>query len=131
MGVEPFLLSSTLTGILAQRLVRVLCKDCRQPYEAPPSECRELGIGEDSPPVLYKPGGCGKCNNQGFVGRTGLYELVEIVGELPAMIHERVGEYEMEKYARTLTPSLRDDGVRLALAGETSLAEVLRVTKEN
>ncbi|MCA1765007.1 MAG: type II secretion system ATPase GspE [Desulfobulbaceae bacterium] len=138
MGVEPFLLSSTLSGILAQRLVRKLCNDCRQAYEATHSECLELGLPVDAepptiykPPTFYKTGGCVKCNNQGYFGRTGLYELVEVVGELPEMIHGQAGEYEMERYARTLTPSLRDDGVRLVLAGETTLAEVLRVTKEN
>jgi len=131
MGVEPFLLSSTLSGILAQRLVRLLCKNCRQPYLATPSECRELGLSEESPPTIYKTGGCEKCDNQGYAGRTGLYELVEVVGELPAMIHAMAGEYEMEKYARTLTPSLRDDGVRVVLAGDTTLAEVLRVTRNN
>jgi general secretion pathway protein E len=75
--------------------------------------------------------GCGKCKDQGYAGRTGLYELIEIVGKLPAMIHERAGEHEMEKYARTLTPGLRADGIRLVLAGETTLAEVLRVSREN
>lgn len=131
MGVEPFLLSSTVSGILAQRLVRLLCNDCRQPYEATATECLELGVSADLPPTLYKAVGCSKCNNQGYLGRTGLYELIEIVGELPSMIHERLGEYEMEKYARTLSPGLRADGVRVVLAGETTLAEVLRVSREN
>ncbi len=131
MGVEPFLLSSTLSGILAQRLVRLLCRDCRQAYEATTSECRELAISAAAPPTLYKAVGCPKCNDQGYVGRTGLYELIEVVGELPSMIHERAGEYEMERYARTLTPGLRADGIRLVLAGETTLAEVLRVSRES
>jgi general secretion pathway protein E len=131
MGVEPFLLSSTVSGIVAQRLVRVLCRDCRESYEATTTECRELGVPADSPPTLYKAVGCGKCKDQGYAGRTGLYELIEIVGKLPAMIHERAGEHEMEKYARTLTPGLRADGIRLVLAGETTLAEVLRVSREN
>lgn len=131
MGVEPFLLSSTLSGVLAQRLVRVLCRDCRQAYEATATECRALGVSADAPPTLYKAVGCSACNSQGYAGRTGLYELIEVVGELPTMIHERVGEHEMERYARTLTPGLRADGVRLVLAGDTTLAEVLRVSRES
>lgn len=131
MGVEPFLLSSTLSGILAQRLVRMLCRDCCQPYEATPTECREMEVPEDSPPTIYRAVGCPRCNNQGYAGRTGLYELIEVGGELPAMIHERAGEFEMERYARSMTPGLRTDGIRRVMAGDTTLAEVLRVSKEN
>jgi general secretion pathway protein E len=131
MGVEPFLLSSTLTGILAQRLVRLLCRDCREPYEATSAECLEMAINPETPPTLYRAVGCPKCLDQGYAGRTGVYELIEVIGDLPAMIHERVGEHEMESYARTITPGLRADGIRLALAGMTTLAEVLRVSREN
>jgi general secretion pathway protein E len=131
MGIEPFLLSSTVSGILAQRLVRLLCRDCRTPYPATPAECEELGVSEKSPPVLYRAEGCQTCNSQGYLGRTGLYEFVEMSGELSKMVHEHVGEQEMENHARTFSPGLRDDGIRLVLAGETSLAEVVRVTREN
>lgn len=131
MGIEPFLLSSTVSGILSQRLVRLLCRDCRESYPATPAECRELGVSVKSPPIIYRAKGCEACHDQGYLGRTGLYEFVEMSGDLPKMVHEHAGEHEMEKYARAFSPSLRDDGIRRVLSGETSLAEVVRVTRKN
>ena len=131
MGVEPFLLSSSLIGVLAQRLVRILCTDCRTPYQPDESECKLLGIPSDNPPTLYLPNGCDKCNQSGYEGRTGIYELVEVDDELKKLIHDGSGEHELEQYARKTSPSIRADGIRRILAGETSLEEVLRVTRED
>ncbi|HKJ08413.1 MAG TPA: ATPase, T2SS/T4P/T4SS family, partial [Gammaproteobacteria bacterium] len=130
MGVEPFLLSSSLLATLAQRLVRMLCAHCKQAYEASAAECETLGIPMDTTPTLYRAVGCPKCNQLGYRGRTGIYELVEIDDHLRAMIHDGVGEYEMEHYARTRSPGIRADGGRRVLNGETTLEEVLRVTRE-
>jgi general secretion pathway protein E len=130
MGVEPFLLSSSLIGIMAQRLVRTLCKSCRAPYEANRRECELLGIDPDSPPTLYKPAGCEACNQSGFRGRTGVYELVVVDDEMRNLIHEQASEQKLEKHARLSTPSIRADGVANVLAGNTTLEEVLRVTRE-
>jgi general secretion pathway protein E len=130
MGVEPFLLSSSLLGMLAQRLVRLLCPDCKQPYTAGEREIRVFDLPKSRPPTLYKPVGCEHCKRTGYRGRTGIYEFVVVDDEMRSMIHDGSGEQALEKHARTLTPSIRDDGKRLVLAGLTSVEEVLRVTRE-
>lgn len=131
MGVEPFLLSSSLLGMLAQRLVRILCLECKQPYIAGERECKALDLPRARPPTLYRPVGCEHCNRSGYRGRTGIYEMVVVDEHMRSMIHDGTGEQELEHYARTKTPSIRQDGRRLVLAGETSIEEVLRVTRED
>jgi len=128
MGVEPFLLSSSLIGVLAQRLVRVLDDDSRISYEATEYECRALGVDPADPPTLYKPGDGA---TGGFHGRTGIYELIAVDDTMRTMIHDGVSEQELERYARTRTPSIRSDGRRRVLEGSTTLEEVLRVTRED
>ncbi|HEV2333158.1 MAG TPA: ATPase, T2SS/T4P/T4SS family, partial [Gammaproteobacteria bacterium] len=130
MGVEPFLLSSSLLGMLAQRLVRILCPDCKQAYTAGERECQVFNLPRHKPPTLYKPVGCEACKRSGYRGRTGIYEMVVVDDEMRGMIHDGSGEQALEKQARKATPSIRDDGLRLVLAGETSVEEVLRVTRE-
>ena len=130
MGVEPFLLSSSLIGVLAQRLVRILCPHCKAPHTATPSECQQFGWDAAHAPTLYSAVGCVKCNQIGYVGRTGIYELVKVDATLQSMIHDGASEQEMERHARNSTPGIRDDGLRRILAGTTSLEEVLRVTRE-
>ncbi|HEX6998480.1 MAG TPA: type II secretion system ATPase GspE [Gammaproteobacteria bacterium] len=127
MGVEPFLLSSSLIGVLAQRLVRVLDPATRVPYEASEYECRLLGVDPANPPTLYRPG----AESLGYHGRTGIYELVTVDNTMRTMIHDGAGEHELEQYARRHTPSIRDDGIRKVLAGVTTLEEVLRVTRSD
>jgi general secretion pathway protein E len=129
MGVEPFLLSSSLIGVLAQRLVRVLCDDCKEPYTAGSADCRMLGVSEDEAPTLYRARGCVRCNQLGYRGRTGIYELVELNDTMRGMIHDGEGEQAMERLARENSPSMRHDGWQKALQGITSVEEVLRVTQ--
>jgi general secretion pathway protein E len=130
MGVEPFLLSSSLIGVLAQRLVRVLDPATKAAYTAREYECRTLGIDPAHPPLLYHPDEAAmQAGSPGYRGRTGIYELVTIDDELRTMIHDGAGEQQLERYARTRSPSIRDDGLRKALAGITTLEEVLRVTR--
>ncbi|MDE2461851.1 MAG: Flp pilus assembly complex ATPase component TadA, partial [Gammaproteobacteria bacterium] len=131
MGVEPFLLSSSLLGMLAQRLVRILCPECKQPYPAGERECKALDLPRNPPPTLYRPVGCEHCNRTGYRGRTGIYEMVVVDEHMRSMIHDGTGEMELEHYARTKTPSIRQDGRQRVLAGETSIEEVLRVTRED
>ena len=131
MGVEPFLLSSSLLGVLAQRLVRKLCDKCKRPHTPDTTERQLLGINGDEGITIYEAVGCDECNQRGYRGRTGIYELVEIDDTLRTLIHDGAGEHEMEKHARKFSPSIRQDGVRLILAGQTSLEEVLRVTRED
>jgi len=128
MGIEPFLLSSSLIGVVAQRLVRVL-SDSKQPFTAGEYERRLLNLKPGDPsPTLYRPG---RDASGGYKGRTGIYELVMIDDQLRTMIHDGAGEHELERYARTLTPSIRDDGRVKVLKGETTIEEVLRVTRED
>jgi general secretion pathway protein E len=133
MGVEPFLLSSSLIGVIAQRLVRLLCPDCRQAYRAAPHECQVLGSDPDEPPEIYRANldGCTRCGFSGYHHRSGIYELVIVDEVLRNLIHDGVSEHALEQQARTRTPSIRDDGRRRVLAGETTLEEVLRVTRED
>jgi general secretion pathway protein E len=128
MGVEPFLLSSSMIGVLAQRLVRVLDPLTRVPHTANEYECNVLGIDPANPPTLYRPG---EGSNGGFAGRTGIYELIAIDDHMREMVHKGVSEQELEKYARTKGPSIRADGRAKVLAGITTLEEVLRVTRED
>ncbi len=130
MGVEPFLLSSSLLGVLAQRLVRTLCPHCKRPYQADAAEARLLGFSEDESPTLYSPVGCSDCNETGYRGRTGIYELVILDDSMRSMVHDGASEQELESSARRHTPAIRDDGMRRVLAGDTALEEVLRVTHE-
>lgn len=135
MGVEPFLLSSSLMGVLAQRLVRVLCKECKQPHRVSASEYEQLRVvlgddPEEPPPSLYTSKGCRSCNNTGYSGRTGIYELVVLDDTMRSLVHDMSSEREIEQHARTLSPSIREDGMRLVLSGITTLEEVMRVTQE-
>ncbi len=130
MGVEPFLLASSLLGSLAQRLVRVLCTHCRQPVKADSEECALMGVSPDHPPTIYRAVGCDKCNFSGFRGRVGIYELVVIDDTLRRLIHSHAAEHELEAHARTMGPGIRADGLRKVAMGVTTLEEVLRATRE-
>ena len=128
MGIEPFLLSSSLIGVLAQRLVRTLCPHCKEAHLADKAECEMLQLDINNPPTIYRPHGCEKCNHQGYSGRTGIYELIAIDAELRSLIHNRASEAELTACARTKGSGIRGDGIARILAGETSVEEVLRVT---
>nr|PZN77341.1 MAG: type II secretion system protein GspE [Pseudomonadota bacterium] len=129
MGIEPFLLSSSLIGVLAQRLVRVLNPETKQPFQAGEYERRLLNLRPEEPsPILYRPG---RDATGGYRGRTGIYELVLVDDQMRTMIHDGAPEHELERYARTLTPSIRDDGRAKVLRGITTIEEVLRVTRED
>jgi len=129
MGVEPYLLASSLLGVLAQRLVRCLCPECRQAYAATDGETTVLqGIGARAA-QLYRPLGCEACSDTGFRGRTGIYELVLVDEALRRLIHDRAGEPILrEACGSTGVRSLGEDGARWVVDGTTSLAELLRVT---
>jgi general secretion pathway protein E len=131
MGVEPFLLSSSLSAVLAQRLMRLLCPKCKKPVAASPSECALMGVSAEQPPTIYQPTGCQFCRHTGYSGRSGVYELIAIDDELRTMIHDGASEQKMRKHARQQFPSLRQDGYCRVLRGVTSLEEVLRVTSED
>ncbi|BFT31958.1 type II secretion system ATPase GspE [Alteromonas sp. D210916BOD_24] len=131
MGIEPFLLSSSLLAVLSQRLVRTLCPDCKQPHTPDPSELDILGPSATPDTVIYSPKGCAACNQTGYRGRTGIHELLLVDEKVREMMHEGAGEQAIERYIRQTTPSIREDGCRKVLKGVTSLEEVLRVTRED
>jgi general secretion pathway protein E len=131
MGIEPFLLSSSLLAVLSQRLVRTLCPECKQPHTPDASELEILGPTATSETTIYRPHGCAACNQTGYRGRTGIHELLMVDEKVREMMHEGVGEQAIERYIRQTTPSIREDGCSKVLAGETSLEEVLRVTRED
>ena len=129
MGIEPYLVASSLLGAMAQRLVRRLCTGCRIRRPADAAERQLLGIPGDADVFLYHPGGCAACLFSGYQGRTGIYELLVVDDALRGMIHDNRGEHDLREAAiRNGMPALRADGVAKVLAGKTSLEEVVRVS---
>jgi general secretion pathway protein E len=131
MGIEPFLLASSLLGVLGQRLVRRLCPLCRQPHEPGDKETAALGQPALNSP-LYSAVGCPNCNLTGYRGRTGIYELLSVDETLRRMIHDGAAEQDLRAYATEHgMVNMRQDGMRWVRAGDTALEEVLRVTRES
>jgi len=131
MGVEPFLLSSSLLGVLAQRLVRTLCPHCKTSHLADEEELKFLALPLDSKTEICRAVGCVECNQKGYKGRTGIHELLFVDDKVRELIHNGKGEQAIEKYIRKSTPSIRRDGFDKVLSGVTTLEEVLRVTRED
>ena len=135
MGVEPFLVASSLIGVLAQRLVRRLCPTCREPYMPRPDELEQVGIEvSEVPSHIYRPreGGCGECLQTGYKGRTGIYELLPITSGLQPLIVQNLSSAVIrDQAAKDGMATLRIDGGRKVLAGLTSLSEVMRITQDD
>jgi len=160
MEIEPFLVRSSVIGILAQRLVRVLCQHCKVPYKPTDYELTQLGLDADriawkqrrliSPkyiaqglayeyvgygmkePVFYKPGGCDQCIQKGFVGRRGIYELLVIDDAVGPLILQSADAQTIKRTAIAQgMDTMRDDGARKVLAGLTTVEEVLAATQED
>jgi len=130
MGVEPFLLASSLIGVGAQRLVRRLCMECRKPYTPDIAQLKMLGFVPASG-ILYSAQGCAACGNTGYRGRSGIYELLTVDDDLRRLVHDRVSEQALREHAVARgMRSLRDDGMRWVGQGLISLEEVLRVTRD-
>lgn len=133
MGVEPFLLSSSLVGLIAQRLVRVLCPQCKAPHKLREDEKELMGIADgttEADQIIYEPVGCENCNQLGYRGRTGIYEIISIDEPLRSLIHRNESLLNIDQYVRQFSPSIRQDGFKRVLSGDTSLAEILRVTSQ-
>lgn len=126
MGAESFLLSSTIVGVVAQRLVRLLCVHCKKSAMCDDRTREILGVLENDF-MIFRPVGCERCMQTGFSGRTGIYEVVSMDAALQAMIHRNDSEANMENYARQFSSSMRHDGFRKVILGETTMEEVLRV----
>ena len=130
MGVQPYLLSNSLIGLVAQRLVRVLCTHCREAYSADEYECGFLKAEPSDPPTIYRLAGCEACANEGYRGRMGIYEVVSLDDDLRRMIHSGASELDMGRHVRGRATSIRDDGRARVLEGLTTVDEILRITME-
>lgn len=130
MGVEPFLLSSSLLAVLSQRLVRTLCRECKVSTSPDDEEKALLGLSPASEQLIYRAEGCEHCNHTGYRGRTGIHELLVVDDHVRELVHNGQGEQAIEKYIRQSTPGIRQDGLIKVLNGKTTLEEVLRVTRE-
>ncbi len=134
IGIEPFLMTSALRGILAQRLLRTLCKTCRAPLEANPEQMIRLGLdklGGERKPELFQAVGCQDCGGSGYHGRTCVAELLMVSDGIRAAILEGVDAAGIEKLALSEgMVSMREHGLSKAMGGETTIEEVLRVTQE-
>jgi len=131
MGIEPFLVASTVEGIMAQRLVRRLCPECKQAYHPTHEDVpRDFPWEKLDGKPLYRATGCRTCRQLGYSGRFGIYELLATTEEVRQLAHGRSSSYEIKKAAlRGGMMTLRDDAFRKAIEGTTSIDEVLRATK--
>jgi general secretion pathway protein E len=134
MGVEPFLVASSLVAVMAQRLVRQVCPDCKEAYEPTKEELAEIGLRREqlTDGKVYRGVGCSECQQSGYRGRDGIYELMVMTDKIRQMVLKNVDSNTIKKQAAAEgMRSLRDDGARKVAAGITSIAEVLRVTQED
>lgn len=128
LGVEPFLISTALLGVLSQRLVRKICPDCKKAFSATPEQAEYLGLKTKA--EVFRGMGCKKCRMSGYRGRVGIFELVIIDDKIKNLISRRAGEDELTKAVRsTGAKDIKSDGIEKILAGITTLEEVIRVTQ--
>lgn len=127
MGIESFLLSSSLIGVIAQRLTRRLCESCKKPYEARDEQKQVMGIAREKSMVFYQSVGCESCSQTGYSGRIGIYEILMIDEKVRQLIHEESSEQEILDYARQKTLSLQQEALAYLVEGKTSFEEVIRV----
>ena len=131
IGVKPFLVASALRAVMAQRLVRAICKECREEYDPDLTEFRSLGLDPQqyAGAKLYRGAGCPRCNRSGYKGRKGIFEIFKLDDEIQQMIFDNRPARDLRSRAREIgMRTLREDGVRKVLAGITTVSEVLRVT---
>ncbi len=132
IGVEPFLISSSVIAVIAQRLVRVLCKECREAYRPDEETLELLGfkVGQSDTPAIYRAKGCSKCFHSGYKGRIGIYEFMVLHESLQNMILKTHDSHQIKKEAnRQGMTTLYDDGIQKVLNGTTTISEILRVTQ--
>jgi general secretion pathway protein E len=135
MGIEPFLVASSVIAVMAQRLLRRVCPSCREPYRPSVEEMRQLGISADDLEghQVYRPGpGCPECKQTGYRGRLGIHELLVIDDEVRNLTMKAADSSSIRRVAAAKgMNSLREDGAAKVLAGQTTIEEVLRVTQED
>ncbi len=129
MGIEPYVLAATLKAVIAQRLVRKLCSHCRVPHESTHEERAMFSLSADDAPQFWRPGGCMACNNSGYNGRLGVYELISVNSDLRNLIRSDGSEDAIQDMAFADYDSLFLNAARYVQIGETSVEEVLRVCR--
>ena len=133
MGIEPYLVASSVIAMIAQRLVRVICQNCKEGYKPPPEELSQVGIkkGDLTDGLLWRGKGCDSCLQTGYMGRTGIYEILIVDNEIRKMILEQADSNEIKKRAVSKGMlTLRADGLKKTMDGITTVEEVMRVTQE-
>jgi type IV pilus assembly protein PilB len=129
MGVEPFLIASSVSGVIAQRLVRMICDHCKVEFTPPPEMLKEVGLDPAEVTKLYRGEGCAFCHNTGYKGRTGIYEVMVMNDKIKKLIMNRASADEIGRVAeKSGMKTLRADGLDKVLAGVTTIEEVLRET---
>ncbi|UCB56570.1 MAG: Flp pilus assembly complex ATPase component TadA [Candidatus Omnitrophota bacterium] len=129
MGVEPFLITASVLMVGAQRLVRLLCPDCKEAYKVSPALKEKLNLKDNKELTFYRPKGCPKCNNTGYKGRIAIMEILRITPKIKDLIAQKAPEVQIKNAARREgMTTLRENGLAKVIRGETSLEEVLRVT---
>jgi type IV pilus assembly protein PilB len=129
MGIEPFLVASAIDCVVAQRLARTLCSTCKKRTLVPAHVLRENGFTANFDLEAYEPAGCGRCGHSGYKGRTGLYEVMKVTGEIRELIIERASADRISaKAIEQGMRRLRDDGLDKVRQGRTSIAEIARVS---
>lgn len=130
MGIEPFLASSSVQAIIAQRLVRILCPHCKEAYEPEEAQWAELGSSSEGTGSIFRADGCGKCLETGYRGRSGIYEFMRMTEAIKGLVLKTSDANQIGKAARAQgMVSLRDDGINKVIEGRTTISEVLRVTQ--
>jgi type IV pilus assembly protein PilB len=132
MGAEPYLIASTLEAVLAQRLVRVICKNCRETYHPSEKELAELNLSpeEIKNRTFYQGIGCKECNNSGYKGRTGIFELLIVNEAFRSLIVERPQIGLLRNLAKEIgMRTLREDGLKKVYEGITTIEELIRETQ--
>ncbi|WP_415893777.1 type II secretion system ATPase GspE [Neptuniibacter sp. PT8_73] len=130
IGVEPYLISSSLKGVLAQRLIRTLCPHCKEATTLSSTDADRLGNAKLAGQPICQPKGCDECNHTGYAGRLGLYELLQVTPELARNIHSKVSEHDLKGAIKSDHRSMLDEGISAILKGESSVNEVLRMVKD-
>ena len=130
MGIEPFLLASSREGVLAQRLVRTICRECRRPHDPSPAMLERIGHRRAQDAAFFEGGGCRACRNTGYLGRTGLFELLRVTERVRETILHRGTTRQIEDAAPPDREPMIEDGYRKTLAGVTTLSDVFRVTQD-
>ena len=131
MGIEPYLLGDSLVGIIAQRLVRRLCPECKKPHEADEYEKKLLKVPMDEPITIYEPCGCDACNGMGYYGRIGVYEIMEMSPKMRRLIAGMASTSEIQNLAlEEGMQTLRMSASRLVKEGVTAYTEMLRIAME-